>query len=229
MANCCVKIAVIGLSFIECELEREPHVPKGLRLPSRLSLPIPLRGALNFAESGRGTPAPALCAIPFDSLRMQSLLVVGANCCHPKVSQLRLFNSNRSEPGGGTQMEHLQLVRVGIKLLEDGYTVEWTPWQEAASGSVTLPYPIYDSRLLAAMSGASRLVGQDFDYVNHVDEVKNLRVPEMTRDQLATFLTWVQRSERFCDGAIDSFVQDGRLLQALRRVVELEPRASNIA
>ncbi len=126
-------------------------------------------------------------------------------------------------------MEHLQLVRVGIKLLEDGYTVEWTPWQEAASGSVTLPYPIYDSRLLAAMSGASRLVGQDFDYVNHVDEVKDLHVPEMTRDQLATFLTWVQRSERFCDGAIDSFVQDGRLLQALRRVVELEPRASNIA
>ena len=43
----------------------------------------------------------------------------------------------------------------------------------------------------------------------------------MTREQLSTFLTWVQRSERFCDGAIDGFVKDGRVLQALRRAVEL--------
>jgi hypothetical protein len=44
---------------------------------------------------------------------------------------------------------------------------------------------------------------------------------EMLRENLSTFFTWVQRSERFCDGAIDGFVQDGRVLQVLRRAVDL--------
>lgn len=75
---------------------------------------------------------------------------------------------------------------------------------------------------MEAQWGASELVGTDFEYMGRVDEVRKLSVPEMTRSQLSTFLTRVQRSERFCDGAIDGLVKDGRVLQALRRAVALE-------
>ena len=119
-------------------------------------------------------------------------------------------------------MNELQLINIGIELLEDGYSVEWTPSQRTASGVITLSYPDYDARLIEALQSASQLIGTDFEYVYNVDAVKNLNVSEMTREQLSTLLTWVQRSERFCDGAIDGFVKDGRVLQALRRAVEIE-------
>ena len=119
-------------------------------------------------------------------------------------------------------MNELQLINIGIELLEDGYSVKWTPSQRTASGVITLSYPDYDARLIEALRSASQLVGTDFEYVDNVDAVKNLNVSEMTREQLSTLLTWVQRSERFCDGAIDGFVKDGRVLQALRRAVEIE-------
>lgn len=118
-------------------------------------------------------------------------------------------------------MDALQRISTGIELLEGGYTVEWTPSRETESGVHTMPYPNYDRRLMEALWGASELVGTDVNYTERVDEVRELSVPGMTREQLSTFLTWVQRSERFCDGAIDGFVKDGRVLQALRRAVEL--------
>ena len=119
------------------------------------------------------------------------------------------------------QMDALQRISTGIELLEGGYTVEWTPSRETEPGVHTMPYPNYDRRLMEALWGASELVGTDVNYTERVDEVRELSVPGMTREQLSTFLTWVQRSERFCDGAIDGFVKDGRVLQALRRAVEL--------
>ncbi|GAB2566384.1 DUF6508 domain-containing protein [Leucobacter ruminantium] len=122
----------------------------------------------------------------------------------------------------GAQMEALQRINTGIELLEAGYTVEWTSSRVTESGARTMSYPNYDKRLMEALWGASELVGTDYGYTERVDEVRELSVPEMTQSQLSTFLTWVQRGERFCDGFIDGFVKDGRVLQALRRAAELE-------
>lgn len=122
----------------------------------------------------------------------------------------------------GAQMEALQRINTGIELLEAGYIVEWTSSRVTESGARTMSYPNYDKRLVEALWGASELVGTDYGYTERVEEVRDLSVPGMTRPQLSTFLTWVQRGERFCDGFIDGFVEDGRVLQALRRAAELE-------
>lgn len=119
-------------------------------------------------------------------------------------------------------MEALQRINTGIELLEAGYIVEWTSSRVTESGARTMSYPNYDKRLMEALWGASELVGTDYGYTERVEEVRDLSVPGMTRPQLSTFLTWVQRGERFCDGFIDGFVEDGRVLQALRRAAELE-------
>lgn len=81
--------------------------------------------------------------------------------------------------------------------------------------------PRYDSRLMEALWGASELVGTDYGYIDRVDEVRELSIPEMSQSQLSTFLTWVQRGERFCDGFIAEFVEEDSVLQALQRAVEL--------
>lgn len=118
-------------------------------------------------------------------------------------------------------MNALQRISTGIELLEGGYVVEWTPSRETEPGVRTMAYPNYDRRLMDALWGASELVGTDYDYVNRVDEVRELSIPEMSQSQLSTFLTWVQRGERFCDGFIADFVKEGKVLQALRRAIEL--------
>ena len=118
-------------------------------------------------------------------------------------------------------MHAVQRISIGIELLEGGYVVGWTPSGESAPGVHIMSYPDYDRRLMEALWGASELVGTDYGYAARVDEVRDLSVPGMMRSQLSTFLTWIQRSERFCDGAIDDFVKDGRVLQALRRAAEL--------
>lgn len=118
-------------------------------------------------------------------------------------------------------MDALQRINAGIELLEVGYTVEWELSRETAPGVRTMSYPIYDSRLMEALCGASELVGTDFGYLSRIDEVRDLSVLAMTQTQLSTFLTWVQRGERFCDGFIAEFVEEGKVLQALRRAAEL--------
>ncbi|WP_237462521.1 DUF6508 domain-containing protein [Leucobacter chromiireducens] len=120
------------------------------------------------------------------------------------------------------QMDALQRISTGIELLESGYTVEWEPSREIEPGVHTMSYPRYDSRLTEALWGASELVGTDYGYIDRVDEVRELSIPEMSQSQLSTFLTWVQRGERFCDGFIAEFVKEGSVLQALRRASELE-------
>lgn len=119
------------------------------------------------------------------------------------------------------QMDALQRISTGIELLESGYTVEWEPSREIEPGVRTMSYPRYDSRLMEALWGASELVGTDYGYIDRVDEVRELSIPEMSQSQLSTFLTWVQRGERFCDGFIAEFVEEGSVLQALQRAVEL--------
>jgi hypothetical protein len=118
-------------------------------------------------------------------------------------------------------MNALQRISTGIELLEGGYVVEWTPSRETEPGVRTMAYPNYDRRLMEALWGASELVGTDYDYVNRVDEVRDVDVARMSRSQLSTFFTWVQRGERFCDGFIADFVKEGKVLQALRRAIEL--------
>jgi|GEM_PF-3352049 len=119
-------------------------------------------------------------------------------------------------------MNALQRISTGIELLEGGYVVEWTPSREIEPGVHTMSYPRYDSRLMEALWGASELVGTDYGYIDRVDEVRELSIPEMSQSQLSTFLTWVQRGERFCDGFIADSVKEGKVLQALRRAAELE-------
>lgn len=61
----------------------------------------------------------------------------------------------------------------------------------------------------------------DMDYLKHTSG-KNIKEVEkdiatMTLDEVKTWLTWILRGERFCDGLFETCIDDGTLLALLQR------------
>ena len=48
------------------------------------------------------------------------------------------------------------------------------------------------------------------------------RVDNMSLDEVYTWLTWILRGERFCDGLFETCIGDGTLSRLLKRGYELE-------
>lgn len=79
------------------------------------------------------------------------------------------------------------------------------------------PYPVYDDRVLTALN----TLKSDYRYLEHYEKLENKAIEDMTLTDLAAMYTFIQRGERFCDGHIASFIEDGRLLKLFRRHIEL--------
>ncbi len=79
------------------------------------------------------------------------------------------------------------------------------------------PYPVYDGRVMVALA----LLEPDYDYLSHYEAMNNMPIDKMNIDNIKTMLTFINRGERFCDGHIASFVEDGCLLRLLQRLSEL--------
>lgn len=79
------------------------------------------------------------------------------------------------------------------------------------------PYPDYDSRVMAALG----TLKSDYQYLEHHSKLEGKAVDKMTLNDLATMYTFILRGERFCDGHIASFIEDGSLLRLINRHIEL--------
>lgn len=81
------------------------------------------------------------------------------------------------------------------------------------------PYPCYPSEVYQALG----FLEPDCDYLSHYDKiVASVKViEEFSLDELKTMFTFISRGERFCDGHIASFVENGDLLRLLKRLQEL--------
>ena len=79
------------------------------------------------------------------------------------------------------------------------------------------PYPDYDDRVMAALN----TMKSDYEYIEHHDKLKDKAIEDMSLADLATMYTFIQRGERFCDGHIAGFIEDGRLLKLFNRHIEL--------
>lgn len=79
------------------------------------------------------------------------------------------------------------------------------------------PYPNYDGRVMAALG----LLEPDYNYLSHHEAMNDMPIDKMDIDNIKTMLTFINRGERFCDGHIASFVENGYLLKLLLRLSEL--------
>lgn len=79
------------------------------------------------------------------------------------------------------------------------------------------PYPDYDARVMNALG---TLTG-DKNYQTNYDKLKGKAIEKMSINNIATMYTFLLRGERFCDGHIASYIEDGTLLRLIRRHLEL--------
>lgn len=79
------------------------------------------------------------------------------------------------------------------------------------------PYPQYDGRIYSVLYSLEL----DTEYMEKHDRLAGKEISEMSLPDLSVMYTFICRSERFCDGSIMSYVEDGTLLKLLNRELEL--------
>jgi len=75
----------------------------------------------------------------------------------------------------------------------------------------------YDGRINELLMS----LGTETDYQERYDEVSEKEIGEMSLDDLRTMYTFISRGERFCDGHIQSYIEDGTLLRLAERQMEI--------
>lgn len=78
-------------------------------------------------------------------------------------------------------------------------------------------YPSYDGRIYEVLGS----LGMDENYMSNYEKMKDVPVEQMTLDNLKTMYSFITRAERFCDGAIAGYVEDGSLAKMAEREIEL--------
>lgn len=79
------------------------------------------------------------------------------------------------------------------------------------------PYPRYDPRVMAVLKSLK----SDSDYLTRYEAIKDKAITTYTLAEIATFYTFLVRGERFSDGHIAAYIEDGTLYRLVKRQQEL--------
>lgn len=106
-----------------------------------------------------------------------------------------------------------------IELLRRVRKIPWEPMKGTESGVWQVGYPRYPEGIFDIF----QLMESDPQYRRNMDKIRmqKLRISELSLSQIQTYLTFLHRGERFCDGTIAEAVNDGRLLTLLLRIQNL--------
>ena len=88
--------------------------------------------------------------------------------------------------------------------------VEWTEGKNI-DNVITMPYPKYINEVDSWIKSFYSLDIADKDYVEHMQEIKNKQISELSRDETLSRITSVIRSERFCIGTLAEAIENGSL------------------
>lgn len=89
------------------------------------------------------------------------------------------------------------------------------------------PYPLYDRRIFTVLHS----LGVDEMYMKNAEKIEGKPIEEMSLRELKTMYSFISRAEKFCDGAIAGYVEDGTMVKMVKREIELlesiqQPRRS---
>lgn len=97
-----------------------------------------------------------------------------------------------------------------LALLRTGYCV---PYHEG--------YPLYDPRIMAVCETMEECRLENMHYLELIEKVRKKRIERLTLSEVYIYLTYIFRQERFCDGNINIFIENGILLRVLTQYVLL--------
>lgn len=79
------------------------------------------------------------------------------------------------------------------------------------------PYPVYAGEIMDVLGSME----DDKNYAANHDELEGKPIEDMNLKNIATMYTFIVRGERFCDGHIAGYVEDGTLYRLVLRHLEL--------
>ena len=92
---------------------------------------------------------------------------------------------------------------------------------DVVDGVLRLPFPIYDDEVDEWIKSLYSLELTDFNYIENTEKIKDKEIGQLSRDEVLTRMTWLVRGERFCDGLIAEWLENGSLEALCRRLQDL--------
>ena len=88
--------------------------------------------------------------------------------------------------------------------------VEWEGIKKK-KGFFSMPFPKYDKTVIDWIEAFHNLKLLDHNYVKNFNYIKNKNIEELNFYEILSYLTYIIRGERFCDGLIASNLENGNI------------------
>ena len=99
--------------------------------------------------------------------------------------------------------------------------VKWGGGNKLPDGSTQSGFPLYDEDVHKWISALYDLELTDLNYGTNIEKIKDKAIDQLTRDEIFTRMTWLVRGERFCDGLIAEWLENGSLEELCRRLYNI--------
>ena len=81
--------------------------------------------------------------------------------------------------------------------------------KQASDGVIEIGYPLYDQEVTNWIQEFYRLKLSDFNYLHNYEIYKKKEIEELSLEETLSYITFIIRGERFCNGHIASFLENG--------------------
>lgn len=105
-----------------------------------------------------------------------------------------------------------------VKVIEDGNGYSVTPSQENKDGTMTMGYTSYDESVNKLFRFFPFFEG---DYHKNIKTIMNKEISKLKIKEIRQYVTYIFRKERFIDGHISQYIDNGILASLLRRFIEI--------
>ena len=89
--------------------------------------------------------------------------------------------------------------------------VEWKEPKKGEDGIIQLGFPLYDEEVNNWVNEFYRLKLVDYNYLENAKIYKHKKIEELSLEETLSYLTFIIRGERFSDGHIATYLEDGTI------------------
>lgn len=141
------------------------------------------------------------------------------------------FKEDYSDFESDFKFEDFNTIKDRVKKLPyiKSQKVEWEGIKENDDNSFSMPFPKYDKAVIDWIEAFYNLKLLDYNYVENFNYLKDKTIEKMDFYESLSYLTYIIRGERFCDGLIASNLENGniellekRLFSYLTEFIEID-------
>ena len=89
--------------------------------------------------------------------------------------------------------------------------VKWKEPEIGEDGIIVMGFPLYDEEVNNWINEFYRLKLPDYNYLDNIRKYKRKRIEELSLEETLSYLTFIIRGERFCDGHIATALENGTI------------------